>query len=169
MTIMGIIQSETGKEGKGKEGKSIVSLNVTNNRRQIIILNYGIQPYAYYFLLPNPQFISCPIYRQDYLNCPPSEVVKKRHGCRSLLFLAFKGFPQDFGTWYCLQFVLPWRRLGKIERPKPPGLVFNDDRQRWESTDQLFPLGRAWAIRRREFSVWFAHFPFLIEVLVANY
>lgn len=31
--------------------------------------------------------------------------------------------------------------------------VFNDDRQRWESTDQLFPLGRAWAIRRREFSV----------------
>ena len=33
-------------------------------------------------------------------------------------FWLSKGSSWGFGTQYCLQFVLPWRMLGKIERPK---------------------------------------------------
>lgn len=105
----------------------------------------------------------------SYLNCPPGEVFKKNNGSRSLLFLSSKGLL--LGLWDLILFAICSSLEEVRENRKAQDRycsVFNDDRQRWESTDQLFPLGRAWAIRKREFSVWFAHSLFLIEALVPN-
>lgn len=114
-----------------------------------------IQPCAYYLLLPDPQFVSCQyITDKIFLKFPPRQVLKKKNGSRSLLFLAFKGFL--LRRWDLILFAIrsspeEVRKNRKAQDRYSP--VFNGDRQRWESTDQLFPLGRARAIRRRKFSV----------------
>jgi hypothetical protein len=53
------------------------------------------------------------------LHCPPREEFKKRHGCRSFLFLTLEGVLLRLWDLTFFVRVLPWRRVGEIERPKP--------------------------------------------------
>ena len=135
----------------GEENEHFV-INTTNDRRERILLNYGIQLCSYYFL-PNPLY-RINIDRQDYFNCPPREVFKKRNGNNLYSFWFSRGSSWDFGNLILFAICSSLEEVRKNTKAQDRYCsVFNDDRQRWESTDQLFPLGRAWAIRRREFSV----------------
>lgn len=87
-----------GTEGWMEEKKMNIlslTLQMTEDRESFSIMVYNSAHTTFFFPTHNLYHIN--IDRQDYFNCPPREVFKKRNGNRSSLFLAFKGLL--LGLW----------------------------------------------------------------------